>query len=71
MLQSLQMVNQPTYTMHHKPWEDGSCLREAGSLAFMCSTKWPYLMVIDLTSLKLTAAALSQLVQGQWGNLRH
>ena len=69
MLQSLKMVNQPTYTMHHEPGENGSCHQQAGSLAFMCSRKWPYLMVLDLTSLKLTAAALSQLVPGHWGNL--
>ena len=46
-----------------------SNLREAGTLA-QCSKKWLVLMVLDLTSLKLTAAALNQLVQNECDNLR-
>ena len=61
VLQSLKIVKQ------HANYDFS--LGEAGTLA-QCSRKWLYLAVLDLTSLKLTAAALNQLVQGRWGNLR-
>lgn len=70
ILQSLKIVNPPTYTMHRELGEDGSCLREAGNLASTCSRKWRYLTVLDLTSLKLTVAMLNQLAQGRWSSLR-